>query len=91
MMCPVLTVQQYDHQQECIVLFCEASQRALRKGWLTGEMFDYIDPVLMFAIPRLAIVAGLTIFHDGPLNLERAPEDVPQCFRVFLKVLHKIK
>lgn len=91
MMCPVLTLDQYDQQQDTIVLFCEAAQRALSKGWLTAEMFEFFDPVLMFAIPRLAIITGLAIHTSGPLDLERPADTVPQCFRVFLKVLVKVK
>ena len=30
--------------------------RAVEKGYLTKDMVDYMDPSLMFAIPRLAIV-----------------------------------
>eukprot|EP00117_Sycon_ciliatum_P039341 scpid34813/ scgid3675/ Lateral signaling target protein 2 homolog; Zinc finger FYVE domain-containing protein 28 len=91
MMCPVLTLEQYDQQQETVVLMCEAAQRALRKGWLNAEMFEFTDPVLMFAIPRLAIVTGLSHNTAGPLDLSRGVDEVPQCFRVFLKVLVKVK
>ena len=91
MMCPVLSLEQYDQQQETIVVMCEAAQRALRKGWLTAEMFEFMDPVLMFAIPRLAIVTGLAHNTTGPLDLNRGADDIPQCFRIFLKVLVKVK
>ena len=35
------------------------------------ENIDLFDPSLMFAIPRLAIVAGLLIYPNGPLNVDR--------------------
>uniref|UniRef100_A0A8B9TH30 Lateral signaling target protein 2-like protein n=2 Tax=Anas TaxID=8835 RepID=A0A8B9TH30_ANAPL len=43
-------------QQEIIVLFCETVERALRSGYLTQEMIDGYEPLLMFTIPRLAII-----------------------------------
>ncbi|XP_065590710.1 lateral signaling target protein 2 homolog [Cyrtonyx montezumae] len=43
-------------QQEIIVLFCETVERALRLGYLTQEMIDGYEPLLMFTIPRLAII-----------------------------------
>ena len=46
---------------------------------------------LMFAIPRLAIVCGLLIFPQGPLNVERDNSDFPELFRPFKNLLRKIR
>ena len=37
----------------------------------------------MFTIPRLAIVSGLIIFPDGPLNLEKDSRNLSELFRPF--------
>lgn len=50
---------------------------------------DSCDPALMFTIPRLAIVAGLLIFPDGPLCLDRG--ELSDMFRPFRSLLIKIR
>ena len=45
----------------------------------------------MFAIPRLAIVCGLLIFPNGPLNVDRDNSDFPELFRPFKNLLRKIR
>ena len=37
----------------------------------------------MFTIPRLAIVAGLVIYPDGPLRLDQDIADISELFRPF--------
>ncbi|XP_049685311.1 lateral signaling target protein 2 homolog isoform X3 [Accipiter gentilis] len=78
-------------QQEIIVLFCETVERALRLGYLTQEMIDGYEPLLMFTIPRLAIISGLLIYPEGPLSLERSPEQMSQVFSPFYNLLKKIR
>ncbi|XP_064885679.1 lateral signaling target protein 2 homolog isoform X1 [Columba livia] len=78
-------------QQEIIVLFCETVERALRLGYLTQEMIDGYEPLLMFTIPRLAIISGLLIYPDGPLSLEQSPEQMSQVFSPFYNLLKKIR
>ena len=46
---------------------------------------------LMFAIPRLAILCGLIIFPNGPLNVDRDSADFPELFRPFKNLLTKIR
>lgn len=75
-------------QQDIIVLFSETLQRALGLGLLTQDMVDSCDPALMFTIPRLAIVCGLLILPDGPLNLQR---QLSELFRPFRNLLCKIR
>ncbi|KAJ6667763.1 hypothetical protein lerEdw1_016084 [Lerista edwardsae] len=78
-------------QQEIVVLFCETVTRALKLGYLTQEMIDGYEPELMFTIPRLAIISGLLIYPDGPLNLERRPEEISRVFSPFYVLLRKIR
>ncbi|XP_053149574.1 lateral signaling target protein 2 homolog [Hemicordylus capensis] len=78
-------------QQEIVVLFCETVARALKLGYLTQEMIDGYEPQLMFTIPRLGIISGLLIYPDGPLNLERRPEEISRVFSPFYILLRKIR
>ncbi|XP_067391310.1 lateral signaling target protein 2 homolog [Emydura macquarii macquarii] len=78
-------------QQEIVVLFCETVERALKLGYLTQEMIDRYEPLLMFTIPRLAILSGLLIYPEGPLNLDRKPEEMSRVFSPFHSVLKKIR
>ena len=45
----------------------------------------------MFAIPRLAIVYGLLICCEGPLNVDRSHSDFPSLFLPFKNLLRKIR
>ncbi|XP_023555880.1 lateral signaling target protein 2 homolog isoform X2 [Octodon degus] len=90
-MVPVKSPREYYAQQEVIVLFCETVERALDCGYLTQDMIDDYEPALMFTIPRLAIVCGLVVYADGPLNLERKVEDMSELFRPFHTLLRKIR
>ncbi|XP_032874274.1 lateral signaling target protein 2 homolog isoform X1 [Amblyraja radiata] len=90
-MVPVKSPKEYYVQQEVIVLFCETVERALKLGYLTQDLIDDYEPALMFTIPRLAIICGLLVFPEGPLNLERKPEDMSDLFRPFRTLLQKIR
>ncbi|XP_075210178.1 lateral signaling target protein 2 homolog isoform X2 [Lycorma delicatula] len=90
-MVPVKSVQEYELQQCVIVLFSETLQRALQKNLLCQEMVDQYDPALMFTIPRLAIVAGLLVFPEGPLSLDENPHNMSEMFRPFRTLLVKIR
>ncbi|XP_074207876.1 lateral signaling target protein 2 homolog isoform X1 [Camelus bactrianus] len=90
-MVPVKSPREYYVQQEVIVLFCETVERALDFGYLTQDMIDDYEPALMFTIPRLAIVCGLVVYADGPLNLDRKAEDMSELFRPFHMLLRKIR
>nr|XP_035923186.1 lateral signaling target protein 2 homolog isoform X1 [Halichoerus grypus]XP_035923187.1 lateral signaling target protein 2 homolog isoform X1 [Halichoerus grypus] len=90
-MVPVKSPREYYVQQEVIVLFCETVERALDFGYLTQDMIDDYEPALMFTIPRLAIVCGLVVYADGPLNLDRKAEDMSELFRPFHTLLRKIR
>nr|XP_014350667.1 PREDICTED: lateral signaling target protein 2 homolog isoform X2 [Latimeria chalumnae] len=90
-MVPVKSPKEYYVQQEVIVLFCETVERALKLGYLTQDMIDDYEPALMFTIPRLAIVCGLVVYSEGPLNLDHKPEDMSELFRPFRTLLRKIR
>ncbi|KAL6477865.1 hypothetical protein MHYP_G00137000 [Metynnis hypsauchen] len=90
-MVPVKSPKEYYIQQEVIVLFCETVERALKLGYLTQDMIDDYEPALMFTIPRLAIVCGLVVYPEGPLNLDNKPEDMSELFRPFRTLLKKIR
>nr|XP_061824870.1 lateral signaling target protein 2 homolog isoform X3 [Nerophis lumbriciformis] len=90
-MVPVKSPKEYFVQQEVIVLFCETVERALKLGYLTQDMIDDYEPALMFTIPRLAIVCGLVVYSEGPLNLNRRGEDISELFRPFRSLLKKIR
>ncbi|XP_049595715.1 lateral signaling target protein 2 homolog isoform X1 [Syngnathus scovelli] len=90
-MVPVKSPKEYYVQQEVIVLFCETVERALSLGYLTQDMIDDYEPALMFTIPRLAIVCGLVVYSEGPLDLDRKAEDMSELFRPFRTLLKKIR
>ncbi|XP_051941230.1 lateral signaling target protein 2 homolog isoform X2 [Hippocampus zosterae] len=90
-MVPVKSPKEYYVQQEVIILFCETVERALRLGYLTQDMIDDYEPALMFTIPRLAIVCGLVVYSEGPLDLDRKAEDMSELFRPFRTLLKKIR
>ncbi|XP_013392994.1 lateral signaling target protein 2 homolog [Lingula anatina] len=90
-MVPVKTMKEYDILQEVTVLFCETVDRALKVELLTQDMIDDYDPALMFTIPRLAIVCGLVIYPDGPLNPLQEPKSMSEMYRPFQTLLLKIR
>ncbi|RUS70934.1 hypothetical protein EGW08_021304 [Elysia chlorotica] len=90
-MVPVKTAHEYDMIQEITVLFSETVQRALKVGLLTVDMIDEYDPALMFTIPRLAVVSGVLVFKDGPLNPDNDPWNISEMFRPFQTLLLKIR
>ena len=81
---------EYEIHQDVICLFSETLQRSLKNQLITQDMVDLFDPSLMFAIPRLAIVCGLLIFPNGPLNVDRDYSDSPELFRPFKNLLRKV-
>ncbi|CAG0878534.1 unnamed protein product [Darwinula stevensoni] len=90
-MVPVKTIEEYDIQLNVTVLFSETLQRAVRLGLVLQEGVDDCDPALMFTIPRLAIVGGLLIFPNGPLNVDGHPSRMSELFRPFRNLLRKIR
>jgi len=87
----VKSVKEYDLHQDLIVLFSDTLTRALKQEMISQEVVDNYDPSLMFAIPRLAIVYGLLICCEGPLNVDRSHSDFPSLFLPFKNLLRKIR
>ncbi|XP_055549776.1 lateral signaling target protein 2 homolog isoform X2 [Wyeomyia smithii] len=90
-MVQVKSKQEYEMQELICVLFSETLQRALKIGLLEQDQVDAYDPALMFSIPRLAIVAGLVIFREGPLNMDQPADNISEMFRPFRKLLIKMR
>ena len=90
-MVPVKSKKEYDLLQEITVLFSETVQRALKIKLLNQDQIDDCDPALMFTIPRLAIVCGLLIYPNGPLNPLCDRSEMSEMFRPFQTLLLKIK
>ncbi|XP_060692957.1 lateral signaling target protein 2 homolog isoform X1 [Hemiscyllium ocellatum] len=88
---PIKSPEELYNQQQIIVLFCETIDRALKLGYLTQDMIDGLEPELMFTIPRLAIICGLRIYPEGPLNLQQQPNDMSLLFKPFYTLLQKIR
>ncbi|OZC12811.1 hypothetical protein X798_00445 [Onchocerca flexuosa] len=72
-------------------LFAEFELKALRLSYLTQDQIDDCDPIVMIAIPRLAIVCGLLYFPEGALNVDANPETLSDMFRSFHSLLVKIR
>ncbi|CAG2229137.1 Lateral signaling target protein 2 homolog,Lateral signaling target protein 2 [Mytilus edulis] len=72
-------------------LFAEFEYRALKIKLLTQDQIDDCDPALMFTIPRLAMVCGLLIYPNGPLNPICDRLEMSEMFRPFQTLLIKIK
>ncbi|KAK7494733.1 hypothetical protein BaRGS_00014131 [Batillaria attramentaria] len=90
-MVPVKSVKDYETIQEITVLFSETVIRAKHLGYITTDMIDEYDPALMFTIPRLAIICGLLIYADGPLNPDSHSWNMSDMFRPFQTLLYKIR
>ena len=87
----VKTIREYELHQDLIILFSETLDRAIQDGMVTRDMVDFYEPSLMFAIPRLAIVHGLLVCPEGPLNVDRSSADFPELFLPFKNLLRKIR
>ncbi|XP_060076586.1 lateral signaling target protein 2 homolog [Ylistrum balloti] len=90
-MVPVKSMNDYDLLQEITVLFSETVQRALKQKLLSQETIDDYDPALMFTIPRLAMISGLLVFPEGPLNPDMQSSSMSEMFRPFQTLLLKIR
>lgn len=90
-MVQVKTKDELETQDLICVLFSETLQRALFLGLLAQEQVDSYDPALMFSIPRLAILAGLIYYEDGPLNLQKPINQMSEMFKPFRKLLVKLR
>lgn len=90
-MTQVKTKHEYEMQEIICVLFSESLQRALKIGLIEQEQVDEFDPPLMFSIPRIAIICGLIVYPDGPLNMDVVADELSEMFRPFRAILIKIR
>ncbi|KAI8130581.1 hypothetical protein FF38_12744 [Lucilia cuprina] len=90
-MVQVKSKEEYEMQEMICVLCSETLQRALKLGLLEQDKVDAFDPALMFSIPRLAIVSGLVIYPNGPLNMDMPAEQLSEMFRPFRAILLKVR
>lgn len=90
-MVPVKSCEEYDHQLDVAVLFSECLNRALEVGYFTKEQIDDADPTVMIALPRVAILWGLTVFEGSALDLNQGRENISEMFRHFFDLLVLIR
>lgn len=90
-MTQVKSTHEYEMQEMICVLFSESLQRALKIGLLEQDQVDEFDPPLMFSIPRIAIICGLIIYPNGPLNMDVVADELSEMFRPFRTILIKIR
>lgn len=90
-MVPVKSLKEYNALQDVAVLFSETLERAIRLSLITEEQIEDCDPSVMLTLPRLAIIAGLLIYPEGPLSTQRPPEEMSEIFRPFRDFLRKIR
>lgn len=90
-MTQVKTKHEYEIQEIICVLFSESLQRALKIGLVEQEQVDEFDPPLMFSIPRLAIICGLVVYPEGPLDMDVVAHELSEMFRPFRAVLSKVR
>ncbi|CAD5216907.1 unnamed protein product [Bursaphelenchus okinawaensis] len=90
-MVPVKTIVEYDHQLDVAVLFAECLNRAMEVGYFNKEQIEDADPTLMIALPRIAILWGLTVFEGNALDLNQGRENISEMFRHFYDLLKLIR
>lgn len=81
-MLPIKTVEEIEKLHELTVLFSEAVDSALRRKILFQEDVDDCQPHVMIAIPRLAIIYGLTQCTESPIFKARK-DQLPTIFKSF--------
>uniref|UniRef100_A0A1I7SQ18 FYVE-type domain-containing protein n=1 Tax=Bursaphelenchus xylophilus TaxID=6326 RepID=A0A1I7SQ18_BURXY len=90
-MVPVKTIVEYDHQLDVAVLFAECLNRALETGYFSKDQIEDADPTVMIALPRIAILWGLTTFEGNALDLNQGRENISEMFRHFYDLLKLIR
>lgn len=83
-MLPIKTADEIEKLHELTVLFSEALSSALRRKLLSQEDLDECQPHVMIAIPRLAIIYGLTQCSESPIFRARK-EQLPVIFKPWHK------
>lgn len=66
-MLPIRTVSEIEKLQEVAVLFSETLIDCVKRGLIKQDDIDEFQPIVMIAIPRLAIVRGLLYKNENPI------------------------
>lgn len=89
-MLPIRTVAEIEKLQEVAVLFSETLIDCLGRGLIKQDDIDEFQPIVMIAIPRLAIVRGLLYRNENPIYT-RHKSQMCSLFLPFHGPLHSIR
>lgn len=89
-MLPIRTVAEIEKLQEVAVLFSETLIDCVRRGLIKQDDIDEFQPIVMIAIPRLAIVRGLLYKNENPIYT-RHKSQMCSLFQPFHGPLHSIR
>lgn len=89
-MLPIRTTAEIEKLQEVAVLFSETLIDCLKRGLIKQEDIDEFQPIVMIAIPRLAIVRGLLYKNENPIYT-RHKSQMCSLFQPFHGPLHSIR
>lgn len=89
-MLPIRTVAEIEKLQEVAVLFSETLIDCLKRGLIKQTDIDEFQPIVMIAIPRLAIVRGLLYKNENPIYTKRKSQ-MCSLFQPFHGPLHSIR
>lgn len=89
-MLPIRTVGEIEKLQEVAVLFSETLIDCLKRGLIKQADIDEFQPIVMIAIPRLAIVRGLLYKNENPIYTKRKSQ-MCSLFQPFHGPLHSIR
>lgn len=68
-MLPIRTVEEIEKLQEVAVLFSETLIECVKRKLIKEEDIAEFEPIVMIAIPRLAIVRGLLYENENPIYM----------------------
>lgn len=89
-MLPIRTVAEIEKLQEVAVLFSETLIDCVKRGLIKQDDIDEFQPIVMIAIPRLAIVRGLLYKNENPIYT-RHKSHMCSLFQPFHGPLHSIR
>lgn len=89
-MLPIRTVAEIEKLQEVAVLFSETLIDCVKRGLIKQDDIDEFQPIVMIAIPRLAIVRGLLYKNENPIYT-RHKSQMCNLFQPFHGPLHSIR
>ena len=89
-MLPIRTVAEIEKLQEVAVLFSETLIDCVKRSLIKQEDIDEFQPIIMIAIPRLAIVRGLLYKNENPIYT-RHKRQMCSLFQPFHGPLHSIR